>query len=142
MEKIIELIGHHEWMKGFPVITQLRPHLTEQAYLDLVSLAVKQENYRIKLLYKDEKAVSYIGYQPMITLYYGKFIWVSDLVTVEAHRSQGFGERLLSHVEEEARGEGFDGIALSSNLQRKEAHRFYEEKMGFEKASFSFKKNF
>ncbi|AZB42148.1 GNAT family N-acetyltransferase [Bacillus sp. FJAT-42376] len=142
MEKIVELIGERDWKKGFPVLSQLRPHLTEKEFLELVSLASELENYRIKLLYHEGQPVSYIGYQPMITLYYGKFIWVSDLVTDAAHRSKGYGEKLLAHVEEEAEKEGFDGIALSSALHRKGAHRFYEEKMGFEKASYSFKKVF
>ncbi|KZZ84776.1 GNAT family N-acetyltransferase [Bacillus sp. SJS] len=142
MEKIIELVGEKDWKKGFPVISQLRPNLTEGDFLELAALAAEQENYRIKVLFKDSQPIAYIGYQPMITLYYGRFIWVSDLVTDEAHRSLGYGEKLLCHVEEEAQKGGYDGIALSSALHRKGAHRFYEEKMGFDKASYSFKKVF
>jgi hypothetical protein len=48
---------------------------------------------------------------------------------------------LLSHLEELARDEGCDTIALSSSFPRPDAHRFYEEKMNFERSGYTFKKS-
>ncbi|MGD7009641.1 GNAT family N-acetyltransferase [Metabacillus sp. 84] len=142
MERVGELIGESEWIKGYPIIKQLRPHLDEITFIDLVALAAREENYRVKLMYSGLEPVAYIGFQPMITLYYGKYIWVSDLAADQNHRSRGFGKRLLEHVEYEAKDNGYEGIALSSNLQRTAAHRFYEEKMGYERSGYTFKKGF
>ncbi|MCD7034781.1 GNAT family N-acetyltransferase [Metabacillus sp. GX 13764] len=142
MKKIEHLATEKEWLEAFGVLQQLRPHLTEETFLELVRLAEEKEGYRISVLRADGKIVSVIGYMPMITLYYGRFIWVCDLVTDADERSKGYGEELLAAIEEGAKAEGYDGIALSSGLQRKDAHRFYEEKMNFEKASYAFKKNF
>lgn len=77
----------------------------------------------------------------MITLYYGRFVWVCDLVTDNNKRSNGYGDKLLSYVHEWAKENGYQSVALSSGLQRTDAHRFYEEKMGYDKVSYVFKKN-
>lgn len=49
------------------------------------------------------------------------------------------GKSLLSFVHEWARNNNFESVALSSGLQRTEAHRFYEEKMAYDKVSYVFK---
>lgn len=142
MEKIRDLKGDKEWLEAFQVMKQLRPHLDEEGFLTLVKLAEEKEEYQITALEADNEIVSVIGYMPMITLYYGRYIWVCDLVTDSKHRSKGYGEKLLKEIEERARKKGYEGIALSSAFHRVEAHRFYEEKMGFDKVSYSFKKGF
>jgi GNAT superfamily N-acetyltransferase len=84
------------------------------------------------------KAVT--GFMPMITLYNGRFIWVCDLVTDPDQRSKGYGEALLSYVENWAKDNGYNIVSLSSGLQREAAHRFYEEKMEYDKVSYVFLK--
>lgn len=77
---------------------------------------------------------------PLICRYIGEFIWVCDLVTDSTKRSKGYGEKLLAYVHEWAKANHYETVALSSGLQRTDAHRFYEEKMGYNKASYVFKK--
>jgi GNAT superfamily N-acetyltransferase len=77
---------------------------------------------------------------PMITLYYGRFIWVCDLVTLPEERSKGYGEKLLTYVHQYAVENGYNIVSLSSGLQRVDAHRFYEEKMRYNKVSYVFLK--
>nr|WP_243458170.1 GNAT family N-acetyltransferase [Sporosarcina sp. Te-1] len=138
-ERIIELQSVEELLKGFPVMRQLRTHLSEESYLALVLEAQETMNYRQHALLIDGRMVSIIGWMPMTTLYYGQYIWVCDLVTDTAVRSNGYGEKLLEFTHELAVEMGYGTVALSSGLQRLEAHRFYEEKMGYEKASYVFK---
>ena len=137
---INELLTDSEIIDGFSVMKQLRSHLDEQTYMDIVKEAIVKEDYRQFALLENETIVAIIGFQPMITLYYGNYIWISDLVTDAAVRSKGYGETLLSFVQDLAKGEGYETVALSSGLQRKDAHRFYEDKMGYDKVSFVFKK--
>jgi len=68
------------------------------------------------------------------------YVWVYDLVTREDRRSRGYGEALLRHIHEWAKRCGCGVVALSSGLQRTRANRFYEEKMGYERTSYVFKK--
>lgn len=77
----------------------------------------------------------------MITLYYGRFVWVCDLVSDANVRSKGYGDKLLTYVQNWAKENHYESVALSSGLQRTDAHRFYEKKMGYDKVSFVFKKN-
>lgn len=136
---IKELYSKSEILNAFPVMKQLRTHLDEIAYLDLVLDAQKNDHYKMFGLYEEGKIVAVTGFKPMITLYYGRFVWVCDLVTDQVQRSRGFGEKLLNFVHQWAQENGYGSVALSSGLHRKDAHRFYEEKMEYEKVSYVFK---
>ena len=138
---IKELQSQKEILEAFPVMNQLRTHLGEKAYLDLVTEAKERDMYRLFALYDKGEIVAVTGFKPMITLYYGRFVWVCDLVTDKNRRSNGYGERLLSFVQEWAEENDYQSVALSSGLQRTDAHRFYEGKMGYYKVSYVFKKN-
>ena len=137
---IKELQSQKEILEAFAVMNQLRTHLDEATYLDLVIEAKEKDMYRLIALYDEGEIVAVTGFKPMITLYYGRFVWVCDLVTDSNKRSSGYGERLLSYVHEWARENGYEIVSLSSGLKRIDAHRFYEEKMGYDKVSYVFKK--
>lgn len=136
---IKELTTKNEVIQAFPVMKQLRTHLDENTYLELVAEAQDKEGYKMMALYDENEIVAVIGFQPMITLYYGRFIWVCDLVTDSNKRSKGYGEKLLTYVHNWAKDNNYESVALSSGLMRKDAHRFYEEKMDYKKVSYVFK---
>lgn len=138
---IKELKSKEEILQAYPVMRQLRSHLDEQEYQQLVEEAQKHEGYTMYAIFDEKELAGVIGFQPMITLYYGRFIWVCDLVTDQNKRSKGFGESLLTYVHKWAKENGYAHVALSSGLQRFEVHSFYEEKMGYDKASYVFKKS-
>jgi GNAT superfamily N-acetyltransferase len=62
-----------------------------------------------------------------------------DLVTTARTRSKGHGEALMKHVEDLARREGCNFIALACGREREEALRFYE-RLGFERPGYSMRK--
>lgn len=136
---IKEIKSRNEIIKAFPVMSQLRTHLDEGTYLELVSEAQEKEGYKMFALFEEKEIVTVIGLQPMITLYYGRFIWVCDLVTDVNKRSKGYGEKLLSYIHKWANQNNYKSVALSSGLQRTDAHHFYENKMGYDKVSYVFK---
>jgi len=135
-----ELRTKEEILAGFSVMKHLRTHLDENSYLELVLEAQQKEGYRLVALYDHGKMVAITGFMPMITLYNGRFIWVCDLVTAPSERSKGYGEKLLSYVHQWAKENGYSIVSLSSGLQRVDAHRFYEEKMQYDKVSYVFLK--
>ncbi|WP_156292113.1 GNAT family N-acetyltransferase [Oceanobacillus salinisoli] len=139
--RIKKLKTEEEWREAFSVMKQLRTHLEETAFLQLVKEANEKDHYILAALYVHDQIAAVIGFMPMITLYNGRFIWVCDLVTDEQHRSKGYGEKLLSYVERWASDHGYGIVSLSSGLQRTEAHRFYENKMDYKKVSYVFLKN-
>ena len=71
--------------------------------------------------------------------YEGRRLYVDDLVTDAAHRSQGVGKFLMAQLEARARALGCDVLALDSGTQRSAAHRFYFRE-GYVIPSFCFRK--
>ncbi len=106
--------------------------------MDLVAEAVNVDRYLLYALYEAEEIAAVVGFKEMTTLNNGRFIWVCDLITDKEKRSLGYGEKLLSFVHEYAREKKIKRVSLSSGLQRKDAHRFYEDKMGYGKTSYVF----
>ncbi|MEH7225101.1 GNAT family N-acetyltransferase [Bacillus sp. JJ1566] len=132
-----ELKTVDEWKMAFPVMKQLRTHLEVDEFVGLVT-EMQPQGYRLFALVDGGKVAAVTGVAQQLNLYYGKNMYVYDLVTDEAGRSKGYGEALLSYIHELARELGCSKVALTSGLQRVDAHRFYEEKMGYERKSYAF----
>ena len=133
-----ELHSETELKEVYPIMRQLRPHLDETSFVELVKEAREAESYTLFALYDGDIPVALAGFLPRVSLNQGRHVWVADLVTCEKHRSKGFGKKLLGAVEEWAKRNGLASIALSSGVQRADAHRFYEDKMEYKKATIYF----
>ncbi|MCA1022841.1 GNAT family N-acetyltransferase [Halobacillus litoralis] len=138
--QIVEMKTEHEIRSVFPVMHELRPHLHEQEYVELVKEAVSVDRYRLYGLWNNGTLVAVTGFKPMTTLYYGRFVWVCDLVTTSTERSSGWGSILLQFIEKWGERNGFASVALFSGLERERAHKFYEEHKQYEKVSVVFRK--
>lgn len=134
---IRELVSKSEWRDAFPVMKQLRSHLDEETYLRYLD-EMSADGYRLFGLSSEGELAALAGVDITTNMYYGRHLWVFELVTDSAHRSKGFGERLLGFLREWAETRGCEKIALSSGLRREDAHRFYEERAGMNKASYVF----
>ena len=62
---------------------------------------------------------------------------VEDVVVHPAWRGRGIGKQMMLFAIEQCRQAGCYKLALSSNLKREAAHRFYEA-LGFQKHGYSF----
>ncbi|WP_010676841.1 GNAT family N-acetyltransferase [Bacillus timonensis] len=138
--EVRELKNADEWKMAFPIMKQLRTHLELEEFVALVT-EMQPQGYRLFALLDEGKIVAITGVAQQLNLYYGKNLYVYDLVTNESSRSKGYGEALLSFVHELARDLGCGKVALTSGLQRGDAHRFYEDKMGYERKSYAFVKD-
>ncbi|QOY35555.1 GNAT family N-acetyltransferase [Anaerobacillus isosaccharinicus] len=134
---VIQLTTEEQWLEAYPVMHELRTHLSEQEYLQLLKDMTPQ-GYRMFALYVNKEIVAVTGIIQLVNFYNFKHIYVYDLVTKGSERSKGYGEELLSFVHQLAKDEGSKSVVLSSGLQRLDAHRFYEEKMDYRKTSYSF----
>jgi GNAT superfamily N-acetyltransferase len=137
--EIVEFTTPEDLERAYPVMHELRHHLSPEAYNDALE-AMTQRGYRLFAATDDGEVKALAGIGFGVNFYYGSYLWVYDLITTESARSKGYGAKLLSYLEDLARAEGCDTIALASALWRKDAHRFYEEKMGYEKPSYTFHK--
>ena len=112
----------------YPVMAQLRPHLSEAAFLELVSRMMRDTTFRIAYLEDGGEVQAVAGFRIMETLVSGRHMYVDDLVTKDEHRSQGLGSALFEWLEEHARSHGCKELQLDSGVQRHDAHRFYFRK--------------
>src|SRR4051812_7619829 len=89
----------------YPVIAQLRPHLDEAGFIARVRRQQKR-GYRLAFLADRNGVKAVAGYRFAESLSWGKFMYVDDLVTAEAFRSRGFGQKLLAWLVKQARAAG------------------------------------
>jgi GNAT superfamily N-acetyltransferase len=62
---------------------------------------------------------------------------VEDVAVAPNRQGQGIGKAMMAHALEECRKAGCYKLALSSNVKRESAHRFYES-LGFTRHGYSF----
>lgn len=138
--RIEELTTEAEWREAFPVMRELRTHLDEATFLDLVR-AMTPQGYRLFAARDDAGAIRALaGIGEQINLYYGHHIWVYELITSAGERSKGYGKALMEYIYALAADLGCDTVALASGLQRADAHRFYEQKVGMIRSAYTFQK--
>ncbi|WP_227356144.1 GNAT family N-acetyltransferase [Haladaptatus salinisoli] len=126
-----------ERQEAFPILQELRSHLTEDSFDDLYAEMV-EEGYRLFVGYEEGDPIAVVGVTISTNFYLRRHAYVYDLVTTESRRSEGFGEQLLSFVHDWAQQQGCAAVELESGLWRDDAHRFYEN-LGYEKYCYSFK---
>ena len=140
MTDVRELTTATEFRAAYPVMNELRTHLMDIDEYESTLAEMRAGGYRMFAAEEDGQIVALAGIAIRTNFYYGRFLYVYDLITSESKRSKGHGKLLLDHLEALARADGCQTIALSSGVQRADAHRFYEEKMGYDRVSFVFKK--
>jgi len=109
----------------FPVMHDLRPHLTGAA--ELVARALRQfdQGYHLLAAWSDDVVVGAAGYRMQENLMRGRFCYVDDLVVAVSHRRDGLGARLLNAVAAEARAAGCGRLTLDTALDNLLGQRFY-----------------
>jgi len=122
--QIREIGDESELRQVWPVMQQLRPHLSEQQFIDLVAV-MRPESFRIAAAFDNDTCVAVAGFRIQHYLHRGKNLYVADLVTDTAMQGRGYGKVLLDWLKREAARQGCDNLHLDSGTQRLGAHAFY-----------------
>ncbi|MFD3538978.1 GNAT family N-acetyltransferase [Streptomyces sp. NPDC058662] len=108
-----------------PVLRELRPHLTEELFREVLAEGSGQ-GLRFTAAYDAQGAcVGAAGWRIVANTSQIRKLYVDDLVTAAASRSSGVGHGLLAHLERHAREAACTALNLDSGTHRTEAHRFY-----------------
>lgn len=113
-----------EWLVGAELVhRQLRPQLPSG--YEAKMLRVFAGGGRLCVAVLDGVVVGVAVYRIHENTFDGRHLYVDDLVTDEARRSEGIGEALLEHLQAHARAADCRTVTLDSGTQRHLAHRFY-----------------
>src|SRR5689334_7202511 len=105
-------------------MSQLRPHLDEDKFIEQVRYQMK-EGYQIAFLEIEKRTVAVAGFRIYTSLSSGKILYLDDLVVDEWMRSQNYGQQLFQWLIEYATNNDCKQLSLDSGVQRFAAHRFY-----------------
>jgi ribosomal protein S18 acetylase RimI-like enzyme len=121
--KIVET--EQELRACYPVMKELRPHLvSEDAFVAQV-MRQREQNYRILAVWDKDEVVALAGYRYQENTVYGRFLYVDDLVSAEAHRSRRWGALLLEKLTVFAQEAQCARLVLDTGLTNVLAQRFY-----------------
>lgn len=112
----------------YPVVQELRSQYDMPMFFAQVNRQTQQAGYQVAFLEDEGLVRSVGGFRVGDYLAWGKTMYVDDLVTREADRSKGYGEKLFDWLVERARSMGCDQFHLDSGVHRFAAHRFYLRK--------------
>ena len=114
-----------ELHRCFPVRVQLRQHLSESQFVAQARRQSEREGFVVAYAEDQGQIRAVAGFRVSECLAIGRFLYVDDLVTDEAHRSGGFGEALFDWIVAHAREQKCTAVSLDSGVQRESAHKFY-----------------
>ena len=109
----------------YAVMSQLRPAFSESEFLRQVRVQQREHGYRLVYIPVNGKAAAVAGYRLGLSLSWGRFLYVDDLVSDSGMRSLGLGQRLINWLFDEARRQECQTMHLDSGVHRFDAHRFY-----------------
>ncbi|MDQ3111522.1 MAG: GNAT family N-acetyltransferase [Bacteroidota bacterium] len=125
--KIQLAVTDEEINSCFPAMQELRPFLTSEDFVPRVR-RLMSGGFQLVYVQTDGKVPAVGGFRICEMLHRGKSIYLDDLSTMESHRSEGFGGKIIDWLMELAKKEGCYSFHLDSGVQRFDAHRFYLRK--------------
>jgi len=124
-------------LRAEAVHRELRPMLPEDYRTKMRT--VFSEGGRMCVAAHEEEVIGLAVYRAFEDTFNGRKLYVDDLVTTAARRSNGVGALLMRALEDHARRLRCPRLVLDSGTQRIDAHRFYHRE-GLAITSFNFKK--
>ena len=112
----------------YPVMAQLRPHISREDFLPQVRRQMAASGFQLVYLVEDLQIKAVAGIRVAEWLARGLSLDLEDLVSSESERSKGFGGVLLDWIINHARERGCTEVRLVSHVTRYRAHQFYLKK--------------
>jgi GNAT superfamily N-acetyltransferase len=114
--------------KCYPVMAELRPHVSREQFLPQVRRQMAASGFQLVYLIEDSEIRAVAGIRVAEWLARGLSLDLEDLVSSESERSKGFGGILLDWIINYARERGCTEVRLVSHVTRFRAHQFYLKK--------------
>ncbi|WP_435320017.1 GNAT family N-acetyltransferase [Haloarchaeobius sp. TZWSO28] len=132
---IRELTAESERREAVPILRQL---WTDEAPEDVLAWT-GEDDYHLFGGFVDGELVGVAGVLVRQVLHHARHAWLYDLVVDDAHRNAGHGTALVEHVEDWAREQDCEHVALASPRAKNGVHEYYEE-MDYERWGYVIEK--
>lgn len=128
MEKyqVIKAKDKNDLERFYPVMKELRKDLALSDYLVICEMAKATSGYEMVAIEENRQILAVMGYRVLYDFVHGKHLYIDDLVSTEAHRSQGLGSKLLNYAENLAKELGCKGLRLCTGIENELGKKFYE----------------
>ena len=129
-------VSDSEIRQCFDVMAELRTQLQRDGFLETIR-RMESDGFRLAYIAVGGEIVTVAGYRIYTSLFFGKNLYVDDLVTSQKVRSKGHGISMIRWLREKAEAENCEFFRLDSGVARGLAHKFYYNQ-GFSIAAFHF----
>ena len=119
---------NEEIERCYPVMAELRPHISREDFLPQVRRQMAKSGFQLVYLTEESKIKAVAGIRIAEWLARGMSLDLEDLVASESERSKGFGGILLDWIIKYALERGCTEVRLVSHVTRFRAHQFYLKK--------------
>jgi len=116
---------NEEIERCYPVMAELRPHISREDFLPQVRRQMAKSGFQLVYLTEESKIKAVAGIRIAEWLARGMSLDLEDLVASESERSKGFGGILLDWIIKYALERGCTEVRLVSHVTRFRAHQFY-----------------
>jgi GNAT superfamily N-acetyltransferase len=134
-----ELNVKNEMLLAFPLIEE-RYKIDFQTFTETLDEMIKRNDYKILAAFDCNEVVGVCGYWFSRMFYCGRYLQASNLIVSKEKRRLGLGKQILSGLEEVARKNNCQKIALDSNSENRDSHPLYFSE-GFYIRGFHFMKD-
>lgn len=138
-KRIFTVTNKNDLERCYPVMKELRPHLSFEDYISIYEQAHASDGYEIVAIEDKEQILALMGYRFLSDFVRGKHIYVDDLVSTEKARSQGLGAELLKFAESVAEATECRSLRLCTGIENERGVQFYDRN-GWTKRAFAYTK--
>lgn len=138
-QKIFAVDNKNDLDRCFPVMKELRPHLSYEEYLQIYDESKKADGYELVAVEVDGQILAVMGYRYLTDFVRGRHVYIDDLVSTEKARSKGLGAELLKYVEQIAAQNKCTGLRLCTGVENERGVSFYLRE-GWTKRAYAFTK--
>lgn len=140
MEKrIFTAKNKYELERCYPVMKELRPHLSFEDYFSIYEQSHASDGYEIVAIEAEGEILAVMGYRFLSDFVRGQHVYVDDLVSTEKARSQGLGAELLKFAENVALENGCKSLRLCTGIENERGIKFYDRN-GWTKRAYAYVK--
>lgn len=125
--RIQEFTTKEEMLTSFPLIKEMYPNITQEAYSDELDLMIPN-NYKQVIVLQENEMLGISGYWVGNKLWCGKYLELDNVFTSSKHRSKGVGDLIFQHLENKAKELNCTMLALDSYTDNFKAHKFFYDK--------------